>query len=144
MQTSSRFTEEKELIELLQNHISSLSDEVEDAKDALFSEIEHQSFSMECEMILKIQTQVKIGKRKCKQLSKRIEECEMQQSIMRKQLNEMNSRIEENEKYKIGLLQRKAEAERITVCWRNRAAPLQLSDSCSVSSPLNVHHQSNV
>ncbi|VBB32298.1 unnamed protein product, partial [Acanthocheilonema viteae] len=130
--------EEKALIESLQNYITSLSDEVEDAKDALFSEIDYESFPMECEMIVKMQTQIEIGKRKCKQINKRIENCKMQQSIMRKQLNEMNLRIEENNKYKIDLLQRKEKADRIASYWRNRIVQQESNNNNNASSQLNV------
>ncbi|VDM13660.1 unnamed protein product [Wuchereria bancrofti] len=39
---NNKCVEQKEMIESLQNLISSLSDQLEDAKDALFSEIDYQ------------------------------------------------------------------------------------------------------
>ncbi|CAG9532512.1 unnamed protein product [Cercopithifilaria johnstoni] len=133
-----KFIEEKELIKSLRYYISSLWDEVEDAKDALFSEIDYQSFSMECEMVVKMQAQIEFAKEKCQQLIKRIENCKMQQSAMRKQLNEMNLRIEENNKYKIDLLQRKEKADRIVLYRRNRIAQQQLNNNDNTSSQLNI------
>ncbi|VDK83124.1 unnamed protein product [Litomosoides sigmodontis] len=115
-----KLIKEKQLIESLQNQISSLSDEVEDAKDALFSEIDYQSSPMECEIITKMESEVEIGRRKCKELSQRIENCKREESAMRKELDKMNLRIEENEKYKIHLLHRKEMADRIALYWRQR------------------------
>ncbi|VDM14216.1 unnamed protein product [Wuchereria bancrofti] len=125
------------MIESLQNLISSLSDQLEDAKDALFSEIDYQPFSMEYEMYVQIQNEVKVGKNKCKQLKKRIKYCKIQQKIMRKELNEINLRIEENEKYKIELIRRKEKADKSALYWRNRIAQRQLNNATTNNSNNN-------
>lgn len=53
----------------------------------------------------------------------------MQQTAMRKQLNEMNLRIEENDKYRIDLLRRKEKADKSILYWRNRIVESQLSNN---------------
>ncbi|VDM97340.1 unnamed protein product, partial [Onchocerca ochengi] len=114
------FIEEQKLIESLQNRINCLSDEIEDAKDALFSEVNYQTFSNECEMIAKMQTQIKVGKNKCKQLCKRIKDYKIVQATMQKELDEMNLRIEKNERYKKQLIRRMEKAKMIAWYRKNQ------------------------
>ncbi|VIO99062.1 Uncharacterized protein BM_BM17780 [Brugia malayi] len=122
------------MIKSLQNLINSLSDQLQDAKDELFSEIDYQPFSKECEMFVQIQNEVKNGKKKCKQLKKRIKYCKIQEKLMRKELNEMNLRIEENERYKIELIRRKEKADKSALYWQNRIAQKQSNNATTNNS----------
>uniref|UniRef100_A0A915Q6Q0 Uncharacterized protein n=1 Tax=Setaria digitata TaxID=48799 RepID=A0A915Q6Q0_9BILA len=128
--------EEKKMIQLLQNRIAYLSDKIEDARDMLFSEVDYheRSFATECENFLKLQSKIKIGKRKCEELGRLIKNYKLQQSLMKKQLEQMNSRIEENKKYSDYLLRRKDRADLLAEYWRNQVAQaLQPNVSFSMS-----------
>ncbi|EJW70848.1 hypothetical protein WUBG_18244, partial [Wuchereria bancrofti] len=63
--------------------------------------------------------------------------CKIQQKIMRKELNEINLRIEENEKYKIELIRRKEKADKSALYWRNRIAQRQLNNATTNNSNNN-------